>query len=486
MYSTIDCAVRDSVFTSCANGIFSLASSVTCYENITAEDCESGVSPLYSSNQTIRDSSFVNNTVAGAAIGYCVNTSLTGDTFDGCGVKLDGYKADHYLFEHSGSTVNGKPIALYESIVEWEWIDGDLYGQVFVANSSNCTVQGGDFHDVPTAVLTFESNNITVRGLNAWDVATVVGAYESTTINIIESRALNVDVAIEAKAVTDVYIENNDFRGCSSYGVDTFKVIGLTAIGNIIEASECSLSLRSSSDTTILDNTLLYGGVVISSSSPEESITDLDNTTVNGYPIVFFNGLHDYVLPAGDYGEVILVACTNVTLRDASFTNVSHGVFAVSSDQCSVESTEFSSVGYGVYLDHTNLVTAADCDFDSGICAIRSYIGDDLVVSGNHIVLSQQDGISASSTDSVTIDGNVICGADHDAIALSHGQTATIRNNIVCGSTRIGVYLYSEDGCVAFNNSVCGSTLSNAGDFEGTNSWNETMSGNRWDDYDEM
>ena len=110
------------------------------------------------------------------------------------------------------------------------------------------------------------------------------------------------------------------------------------------------------------------------------------DNTVNGRPILHYQGLSGLVVDGADAGEVIVVDCEDVAVSNMQFSNGFAGVIAAYSDRVAVE----------------------DCSFTSCWIGVRVVGCTEVAVRGNVLEGVVQQGIGLWDTDGADVEGNTL------------------------------------------------------------------------------
>jgi len=104
------------------------------------------------------------------------------------------------------------------------------------------------------------------------------------------------------------------------------------------------ISLFSSSNNTIKDSVLQNNGLVVIDSYNNI----VESTTVNGKPLVYLENEENRVVD--NAGQVILVNCANITVKDLDLSNATVGVELWGSEWIRIENVTANNNYYGIYL----------------------------------------------------------------------------------------------------------------------------------------
>ncbi len=248
--------------------------------------------------------------------------------------------------------------------------------------------------------------------------------------------------------VRQCIIDWNDIQG----DVHLDLTVDCTVSNNRIEGSQIGdwyyyLSFSEAINTLVVNNTLIDTGLEFGILGKPS--VQLYNNTVNGKPLGYFTNLTDSIICPNDYGQIILIDCNNVTIRDGTIHNTAQGLLLYSCNDCTIENCTVYFSGWGATLYWSDNCAVSLSDFNNnrrfGIYILDS---SNNIVSGNVVYENQGIGIFIPFTS-------------------GSGFNNKIFHNMICSN---GAGLTISDG--------------NSWD-EGHNSvWDDGVGlGNFWDDY---
>jgi len=178
-----------------------------------------GVSLFSCRNCTI-DSVESSGNLYGANILQSENTTLTGNTFINCGVRIEGDEINHWNLTTSGNTVNGKQFGY---ILEQNdlIIDGNDFGQLILVNSDNLSITNGKFESVTTGIVGYNSFNCSIRDAssidNYHDGIRLLYSNNCTLTNVTSEGSRNNGLYIKASNNTIVSVSEIRQNGDAIY-----------------------------------------------------------------------------------------------------------------------------------------------------------------------------------------------------------------------------------------------------------------------------
>ena len=162
--------------------------------------------------------------------------------------------------------------------------------------------------------------------------------------------------------------ESFDNTISNNTAIDNSEGVSLVlADSNTIDNNTLSLNVNSgiylqdSSNTTIVDNTMVNNSIVIHGSSLEYWNTHTIDTsnTVNNKPVYYWANVTSGTIPT-DAGQVILANCNNVFVENLSLSNVSVGVSLGYSSNNIIRNNSASFGHIGIHLSYSDSNTITD------------------------------------------------------------------------------------------------------------------------------
>ncbi|MHA2025459.1 MAG: right-handed parallel beta-helix repeat-containing protein [Candidatus Thorarchaeota archaeon] len=302
---------------------------------------------------------------------------------------------------------------------------------IYIGSSSNCSVSECEIYDNGLAMH--------IHGLYNKEYPENCTIFNNTLYDNREG--------IHLSHVRHCSVDQNDILG-AIYFEETIECV---VSNNRIDGSQAGfwsyfLSLYDTVDTLVVNNTMINSGLEFDIFGNPS--VQLHNNTVNDKPIGYFVDISDSVISPNDYGQLILVNCDNVTVRDGTISNTAKGVSFYSCSDCIIENVTIYSCGFGAAL----------------------YWSDNCIVTLSDFHNNRNFGI-----------------------VVSESTNTIVSANIVYENQGIGIFVppIGGFGNSFFHNVICsngeGFTISdgNSWDDGQGNFWDDKVSlGNFWDDYD--
>lgn len=262
-------------------------------------------------------------------------------------------------------------------------------------------------------------------------------------------------------------LRNNILTGCEEgivFGASNASEI----TGNILQDNIVyGMSVGTCTGLTIADNTFMHDGLLLYQCH-DNTITD---NTVNGAPLIYLEQVNDQTISQHD-GQIILVNCTNIHIRDCDIQNVCIAVQCWDCSNCVITDNVLTKNLCGIYLSgckntdvigntlnesrweiFLNIMYINDCDQTTVTNNEFTFIDELTTIhftNSNTIIFSQNtlygvhghayNGFGCGYSKDVTIADNTIESGD---IELAVCTRATVRDNtlqsgcIGCDSNRV-------------------------------------------------
>ncbi len=399
-------------------------------------------------------------------------------------------------------------------------IDGGGHGDVLTVNRTGVAVAGftiqrsedGIVIHAPNVIIQDSTLKNCRYGVKAFNVETVmitrseirncsegVKTYNASVITITGNEFFNNEDGVYLQSTSGVTVANNSFHASSFRGIDLVGLTGNNTIeGNTViagtvpadQASYVGIRLIESSNTTVIRNTLVslldtcYEGLQLWQSNDNiveqnvfiksgimlyqsDSNVISKTNSVNGKPVVFLKDEADMTVE--DAGQVLLVQCERITVRNLTLSYVFAGVALYNSADCVVEDSSFSLCYAGVYLENSKQNTVRGNTFTSCFMAgIDTSHGSFNLIQNNTFQNSTYYGLRLMERSS-TISGNTIRG-NPTGIEVEGIWGTTISGNLIENNTW-GIFLTRTFRDIIEKNTFKGNTLDATFDTAVRNRW---------------
>ncbi|WP_254864642.1 right-handed parallel beta-helix repeat-containing protein [Halovivax gelatinilyticus] len=299
------------------------------------------------------------------------------------------------------------------------------------------------------------------QGINVFGVSDVL-----VEDNTVRENTLGIDVSESGDQIVNVTVRNNTVdahhRADSqptrqAHGISIGNVVDVTVTDNVVTDSENSgISLRDGVDdivvanntlsdqdvdlgidgvtnATVVENTFETGLVLNGDDIDEPELEHFDHqisdNTVGGDPLYYAVG-EDGGSVEGEYGQIVLIDATDVTVDDHAFYDPAVGVQVALSDGVAVTNTTVYGGENGIIATNATDLTIADSAVVGSGDGFSLY-GDASGTTVSHSVLSANERgvLIAETTEAVDIDESAVrdneIGLESDARDQTHNASAT-------------------------------------------------------------
>jgi parallel beta-helix repeat protein len=383
-----------------------------------------------------------------------------------CGIRLNLYSRNNNIYNNYFSS-NRNCITLYNS--SNNKITGNSFNKnfgncIYLKDSSNININSNKISDqygYKGIVLDGSTkNNIIGNSISSHydddDGIYLLNSNNNTIIgNTISSRD---EESISLYNSNYNTIMNNNINLKNKDGIYLSTSKNNVIIGNTITSTyiQNAIHLYSSNNNNISGNSFLNSGLLIEDSYQNNVL----NNSCNGKPVVYLEGEFDTVINI-DAGQVILVNCDNITVKNQELSNTSVGIQLLNTHNNHIYDNKFFKCRIGIFisdLSSSNLVTSND--FRNNIYSIQLSTSSNITINnntiaGDYIDLYRSSGIAIDYSDNNSIIGNNIT-VNMWGIYLSNSVNNMVSNNTIFvsgtifGEYGIGVW-GSENNVISFN-----------------------------------
>ena len=319
------------------------------------------------------------------------------NTFVNCGLSI-GNNSDNN--EVSGNMVNGRPLVYLEGVEGVEITDA---GQVILVRCKGVTIRNCFIHHTTIGIELWNSLNCTIKNNKIYESYFGILLWHSSENNISNNTC-----------------ENNYHDSIGLRYSSNNKILNNTCKN----ARHVGISLEYSWNNKIYSNTFTNCGLFVSDSCKNE----VSGNMVNGRPLVYLEGVEGVEIT--DAGQVILVRCKGVTVRNCFIHHTTIGIELWNSFNCTIKNNKIYDCNLGsIHLSDSS----------------RNKILNNTCENGD-------DGIHLGHSSKNMLSGNKISGYDFFGISLWHSTRNKITNNKIC-KNGIGIFLWHSMKNRILNNS---------------------------------
>lgn len=133
---------------------------------------------------------------------------------------------------------------------------------------------------------------------------------------------------------------------------------------NIIRNNEyCGLFLADSTNNTIHDNIFENNGILVYPPLQTSSHLIIFNNTINGKPLLYLEG-QDHMILEDNPGQIILVHCSNCSIKDVTFTKTNPGIEILSSRNIQIENNTIIDNKIGIWVYASSMLGVFNNTFE--------------------------------------------------------------------------------------------------------------------------
>jgi len=163
-------------------------------------------------------------------------------------------------------------------------------------------------------------------------------------------------------------IVRNTITANNNYGIYLYNSSNNSISGNNVTNNLCGICLALSSNNVISGNMFFNDGLFVWNSYGN---IVFDNF-VNDKPLVYLEGVSDFTV--GDAGQVILVECSTISVKNISLSNTDAGIQLWKTNKTKISGNNITANNlYGIYLGYSSNSTISRNNIANNYCGI--YLG---------------------------------------------------------------------------------------------------------------
>ncbi|MCY3412074.1 MAG: right-handed parallel beta-helix repeat-containing protein [Candidatus Heimdallarchaeota archaeon] len=281
-------------------------------------------------------------------------------------------------------------------------------------------------------------NNITENIVHRNVIGIHVDRQSGSYASIISGNSAfeNTECGIKLSFGTNTFAYNNEMymnqRGLQlSYGVQN------SAYNNNIHDNQYGIYLDSADNPRIYGHDLVNNGFFIThyvNSLLYHRIHDLDNNTVNGLEIAYYNHTTGNLVDR-EYGQIILINVSSAVISDYTIAKASIGIFLshCSDIELSNNMLLFNTEGIGIY--HSSQISVVSNSLNYGGQGVAVVSSDNITITDNEIN-SNFEGVYLDESDDILVSNNTIQSSFYDGVYATSGSDVVISNNFIHSNGR--------------------------------------------------
>lgn len=224
----------------------------------------------------------------------------------------------------------------------------------------------------------------------------------------------------------NIIVENSEI------GIKVFNCQNMTIRNNRLSTREIGIWLNRAAYSTVLDNTLGGGGIMIQEELLEYYTSyEIQNNFVNQKPLGVFINQQNFDLRDPIYGQLVLVNCINSIVGNQQIFKIEQAIALIFCTNITIRDCTCS----GIYLNYSKR-----CVVESNNC---------------HNAPNYRHGIHLENSDNCTIRNN-ICYENRRGISVEYCPFSNIGNNTCENNERAAIYLAYSTQSIISNNTCYG------------------------------
>ena len=342
-------------------------------------------------------------------------------------------------------------------------------------------------------------NDIGLRVMGGWNITVSSSNLSSNWYGVL------------AKELTELLISDSVVSYCRMNGMyigqaDGFSVLDCTMRFNrgngltIYQSSAGSLTdnlldsshqrgielLDAGTQIAMYRNTLISDSIDLQNCDAEcwAGILMDESNTVNGLPVLYYNGVSGVTIDGAEAGEMIIAACENVTVTGSNIDGAEVGILVGYTEKCVITDSTFANIDVSaISLDSCAYVDISNCSAFSNGIAIRAMDCFELEI-GENSFFDTDTAVALTSCIQGEITSNTI-SKNNVGVSLNNCSSILVTYNTVATNIAFGIRSYGTHGCMIYHNDFLGWWTTLAQDTDSDNQWDGgyPSGGNYWSDY---
>lgn len=281
-------------------------------------------------------------------------------------------------------------------------------------------------------------------------------AYNNTAngFRIIELINSSMTQNIANSSAVGFYLENlmntnysqNVAYDNSDSGIIIYSSDASTLSNNSIINNSHGINFDDSTELIILNNTFVNNGIYANGFAADYFYHTIENNTINGKKLGYFVGLTDSIIDGNEYGQVILVECTNTNVTNLVAENATIGADIHFSISCTISNSVSNyNSRYGFRFHRSD-----KCTVEDSVAEYNKYHGVFAFLSGESIFdnltcrYNEMYGLYLfGSEESILVKNNASIN-DQYGIYLRNSPYSSVLENDILSNTDYGIYIYDS------------------------------------------
>jgi parallel beta-helix repeat protein len=285
--------------------------------------------------------------------------------------SLSGLEAAVYIRADGSIYPADAPVTTYDKVTYV--LTGDIKSSKhgIVVERDNIVIDGNGHNIVGpgdgAGIYLSGRKGVTIRNVNIRGFRQGIYAERLVNGQISGNRIEGNDLGIELIISSYNEIYKNEIKDCS-YGIALDDSSYNEIYENEIKDCSYGIYLKDSSNSKVVGNTFINTGLFVIDSYQN---TVKDNT-VNGKPLVYLEGVSDYVVK--EAGQVILVRCRNIRVENLNLSRTTVGVELWETNNSIISRNRIEGNKLGIRLGYSSYNKIYENEIKD--CSYGIYLGD--------------------------------------------------------------------------------------------------------------
>lgn len=367
---------------------------------------------------------------AAIRIGTTTGIELFNNTISGSGIGIFG---NYESLVAENNTINGKLFGIFVNKNDLN-LNSSNYGQLIFQNCDNITVANQDIHDVNDGIIIDDCSQVSI--------------YNCSIVNC-SFRSLEIFSSPFSSIDNCKIFDNN-------YGFNIFYSHHSNITNNVFVSNvRAGLDFWRSTYSVIANNSFYDDGPYCIDTVDDFLTYIITNNTVNDRTLQLLININDFSLPILDYGMIMLVGCTGITITDLSIMNTHTGVLLLGCSDISIFHSTISDCFYGIGIQTSDFIKIDDNYLSNNYCGISIY--DISMRSGydirNNVCVNNSIGIHIANSENSIIKNNT-CIGNGDGMEIHDCYDCVISENKLFSNDKHGLRIVGSDVIDINNNNI--------------------------------
>ncbi|MEX2689240.1 MAG: NosD domain-containing protein [Candidatus Njordarchaeum guaymaensis] len=329
----------------------------------------------------------------------------------------------------------------------------NCYYGIFVINCRDFTITKSEFRDSFLGLSIDEVNDSIVFNNTFINNKQALHLLKVRNITVRDNHFTQNDLSVQLLFSDNNTIINNRIFNSSEVGcMIEHSNNTILKYNNLTDCDRGSI-ISVSFDNTIVDNIFVKCGIELFLSYNNT----IENNTVNGRPLVYLERESDLII--NDAGQILILSCLNITVKDVDIYETSIGIEIHSSENITIINTTIRDCHAGIYV----------------------WESLNIEIQNNSILFGGDDGgLALIGSNNCKVFFNYIKNQSAEGICIERSANNTIMGNDLINNW-YGIHLMNSTNNVIFLNKFINNHEQAVDD--GINRFDNGSIGNYWSDY---